>query len=115
MRELNRLIQKITRKFILKFLQKKLNKLVVTPESLTQYLGKIIYDFTRKEEVEQAGLVNGLAYTEAGGDILPIQVSYSPGKSKLGSLTGSLGTVMKESTQVAFNYVKVNYNNFGID
>ena len=96
-------------------MQKKINKLIITSENISQYLGKIIYDFTRKEEKEQTGLVNGLAYTEAGGDILPIQVRYSPGKGKLGSLTGSLGTIMKESAQVAFNYVKANYEVFNLD
>jgi len=61
-RELNRLIQKILRKFVLKLIQKKISKPVrVVPEKIPQYLGKIIYDFTRKEEKPQIGLVNGLA------------------------------------------------------
>ncbi|CAJ0896384.1 7097_t:CDS:2 [Entrophospora sp. SA101] len=98
-RELNRLIQKILRKFVLKLIQKKISKPVrVVPEKIPQYLGKIIYDFTRKEEKPQIGLVNG-----------------EEEKGKLTKPTGRLGEVMKESVEVAFKYVKGNCEKFGID
>ncbi|CAG8595234.1 35828_t:CDS:10, partial [Racocetra persica] len=84
-RELNRLIRKIFQIFIKDLLQKKVNKLPVkiTPKLIQDkhYLGKIIYDFTEKEENPQPG-------------------------GELGKLTGSLGDVMKESVVVAFNYVR---------
>ncbi|CAH1758684.1 3478_t:CDS:2 [Entrophospora sp. SA101] len=112
-RELNRLIKKIIQIFIKDLVQKKVKKLPVkiTPKLIQSehYLGKIIYDFTRKEEKSQTGLVHGLAWTDAGGDILCIQVICSQGEEEKGKLTkptGHLGEVMKESVEVAFKYVK---------
>ena len=58
-----------------------------------------------KEKEPQIGVVTGLAYTEYGGDILPIEVNYFKGKGSL-ILTGHLGDVMKESASIALDYVK---------
>ena len=57
--------------------------------------------------------MTGLAYTEAGGDILPMEVTYFPGKGGL-VLTGKLGDVMKESCQIALDYVRANSARYGI-
>jgi len=112
-RELNRTIQKVIRKFILQLIQKKTEKLIVDSNNIYDYLGSKVYDFTRKQDA-QIGLVTGLAYTYAGGDILAIEVGIFKGKGKL-ILTGTLGDVMKESASIALDYIKYNYQIFGID
>jgi ATP-dependent Lon protease len=86
----------------------------VTPEVVKKYLGVEIFDNTKKEKDSQVGVVTGLAYTEAGGDILPMEVTYFPGKGGL-VLTGKLGEVMKESCQIALDYVRANAKRYGID
>jgi ATP-dependent Lon protease len=111
-RKLERLIKEILQSFILDIKTKKDNSETkirkISPKLIESedYLGKPIYEFTQKEENPQPGVVNGLAWTEFGGDILPIEVNYYSGKGELGKLTGSLGDVMKESVTVAFNYIR---------
>lgn len=113
-RELNRNFQKIIRKFTLEVTQKKLKRLKISTANLGSYLGKKLYNFTAKQGTSQIGVVTGLAYTYAGGDILPIEVSYFQGKGEL-VLTGTLGDVMKESAKIALAYVKSNSQFFGIN
>ena len=60
------------------------------------------------------GVVNGLAYTSYGGDILPIEVNYYKGHGNL-VLTGSLGDIMKESAHIALSYIKANFQKYYID
>ncbi|WP_338970675.1 endopeptidase La [Spiroplasma endosymbiont of Labia minor] len=112
-RQLERMIASITRKFVVKLLNNEITTLEVTPEVVNAYLGKRIFDFTSKERKPQVGVVTGLAYTQFGGDILPIEVNHFPGKGQL-ILTGKLGDVMKESASTAFDYIKSNYKQFGI-
>jgi ATP-dependent Lon protease len=61
----------------------------------------------------EVGVVNGMAYTMFGGDILPIEATYFKGKGDL-ILTGSLGDVMRESCQIALSYIKANAKKFNI-
>ncbi|ACU78289.1 ATP-dependent protease La [synthetic Mycoplasma mycoides JCVI-syn1.0] len=112
-RQLERHLATIARKFIVKLLNGKITNLVVTREVVVQYLGKHIFEHTSKEEESQVGVVTGLAYTQFGGDILPIEVSTYNGKGNL-TLTGKLGEVMKESATIALTYVKANHEKFGI-
>ncbi|KAF5298096.1 hypothetical protein FQR65_LT19617 [Abscondita terminalis] len=98
---------------VLKMLEDKLKKLVVTPEVVNELLKKRIFEHSEKQKESQVGVVTGLAYTQYGGDILPIEVNHFPGKGGL-VLTGKLGDVMKESATIAYDYVKSNYNSFGI-
>ncbi|WP_339022397.1 endopeptidase La [Spiroplasma endosymbiont of Crioceris asparagi] len=112
-RQLERLISSVARKYIVKKIKDKITSLVVTKEVITEMLKKRIFEHTLKEEVSQAGVVTGLAYTQYGGDILPIEVTHFPGKGGL-VLTGKLGDVMKESAAIAYDYVKSNYKRFGI-
>ena len=79
-----------------------------------EYLGTPIFEDSKKEKEPQIGVVTGLAYTEYGGDILPIEVNYFKGKGGL-ILTGHLGDVMKESASIALDYVKSNAEHFKID
>jgi len=78
-----------------------------------EYLGVEIFEDSKKEKNKQIGVVTGLAYTEYGGDILPIEVTYFKGKGGL-VLTGKLGDVMKESASIALDYVKANAEKYNI-
>lgn len=105
-RDLRRRIGKIMRKFAVKYLKDNtFNHLVVTRVVVTDYLGKPPFIHTKNLSESQVGVVNGLAYTSYGGEILPIEVNLYPGKGTL-IKTGSLGDVMKESMEIAFTYVK---------
>ena len=112
-RELERLLTSVARKFIVKKLNKKMDTLKVAPEVVNDFLGKRIFDHTKKEKKSQIGVVTGLAYTQYGGDILPIEVNYFPGKGNL-VLTGKLGDIMKESATIALDYIKANMAKFKI-
>ena len=79
-----------------------------------EYLGSEIFEDSKKEKNKQIGVVTGLAYTQYGGDILPIEVTYFKGKGGL-MLTGKLGEVMKESATIALDYVKANATKYHID
>jgi ATP-dependent Lon protease len=86
----------------------------VTDEDVVAILGapKLVRDKSENNDV--AGVVTGLAWTSVGGDILFIESLISPGKGAL-TLTGNLGTVMKESATIALEYIKANAELFGLD
>ena len=86
----------------------------IDEKKVTEYLGVPIFEDSKKEQEPQIGVVTGLAYTQFGGDILPIEVNYFKGKGSL-ILTGNLGDVMKESASIALDYVKANAEKFNID
>ena len=114
-RELERKIASIMRKVVVEILTtKEKHKIVVTPKLVEKYLGVPLFENSKKEKTEQVGVVTGLAYTQYGGDILPIEVNYFPGKGGL-VLTGKLGDVMKESATIALDYVKANAKKYKID
>ena len=79
----------------------------------TQTKQRKIYTNKENKETKLKGVVNGLAYTEYGGDILPIEVNHYKGSSNL-VLTGSLGDVMQESAKIALSYIKSNARKFGL-
>ena len=113
-RELKRQLEKIIRKLVTQIAVNniKINKVIINEDWLDKYLGKPKYKFNELNE-PQIGLVNGLAYTPYGGDVLPIEANYYKGTGKL-LLTGSLGEVMKESASIALDYIKSNYKDFDI-
>ncbi|MBO6280376.1 MAG: endopeptidase La [Bacilli bacterium] len=86
----------------------------IDEKKVREYLGVEIFDYTKKEKAKQVGVITGLAYTEYGGDILPIEVTYFKGKGGL-ILTGKLGEVMKESATIALDYVKANAEKYHVD
>ncbi|MBR3127838.1 MAG: endopeptidase La, partial [Solobacterium sp.] len=86
----------------------------VTEKLIRKWLGKEIFEYGNKEKQNQIGVVTGLAYTSFGGDILQIEVNYFEGKGKL-ILTGQLGDVMKESAEIAIDYVKAHARELNID
>ena len=111
-RNLERKLEEIIRKIITERLRNKHNDETVV-DNVEKYLGNRQYNFGKLEKNE-VGVVNGLAYTPFGGDIIKIEVNYYKGHGNL-ILTGSLGEVIKESVQVALSYVKANATTFGID
>ena len=115
-RELERQLATIVRKIITKLVMNniKIDRINILEKDLEKYLGKIKFLDSEAMDVSQIGVVNGLAYTQFGGDTLPIEVNYFKGNGNL-VLTGSLGDVMKESAQIALSYIKANYKKFKID
>lgn len=115
-RELERKIGTIIRKALVNMLKNHQEKEIQTIDvnKVKEYLGTEFFDLSHKEKENQVGVVTGLAYTQVGGDILPIEVTYFEGKGAL-SLTGNLGNVMKESASIALDYVKANAVRYGID
>jgi ATP-dependent Lon protease len=114
-RELNRQLDKIIRKIVTQIVINniKVNKIVIDDKVIEKYLGHVKYTYNRLYK-SQIGIVNGLAYTPYGGDVLPIEINYYKGDGKL-ILTGSLGDVMKESATIALSYIKSNYKLFNIN
>ncbi len=113
-RELERNIGTLIRRAIKKILMDKVDCVTITKDNLFEWLGKPKYDYMKIDTVDQVGVVTGLAYTQFGGDTLPVEVTYYKGEGKL-VLTGKLGEVMRESAQAALSYVKSNAEKFGIN
>ncbi|WRK55925.1 S16 family serine protease [Coprobacillaceae bacterium CR2/5/TPMF4] len=88
--------------------------LVVTVDNLEELLGKAPFEHTKKLDHSQVGVVTGLAYTQFGGDILPIEVNHFQGSGKF-IITGQLGDVMKESASIALDYMKANKEKYGLE
>ena len=114
-RELERQIATICRKVVISMLSNNSQLLYIIEENdIEKYLGKSKYNHTQNDKNHQSGVVNALAYTPSGGDILKVSSLTYPGKGRL-TLTGSLGEVMKESAYIALSYIKSNYQKFNID
>jgi ATP-dependent Lon protease len=86
----------------------------ITPKRLPRYLGPHRYRYGRQEGGDEIGLVNGLAVTMHGGDLLAVEVSIVAGKGKL-VLTGKLGDVMQESAQAVISYVRSRAPSLGLE
>lgn len=114
-RELERVIATLLRKIVKEILLEK-NTIFykIDENNLENYLGKKKYFYTENANKNEIGVVNGMAYTVFGGDILPIEANIFKGKGDL-ILTGSLGEVMQESCQIALSYIKANKDEFEID
>lgn len=115
-RELERMIQTVVRKYLVEVLTKKDSpkNVTITPKEVEHYLGKKKHDINIKDKEAIPGVVNGMAYTSAGGDLLPIEATYFKGKGNI-IITGNLEQTMNESVNVAFGYVKSNAERFGIN
>lgn len=113
-RELERMMETLARKATLEIYTKSKRSIKVTKKLVQEWLGHEKFEYGTKEKKNQVGVVTGLAYTAFGGDILQIEVNYFEGKGKL-IITGQLGDVMKESAEIALDYVKSNAKKFGID
>jgi ATP-dependent Lon protease len=113
-RSLEREISKICRKVVKGLSLKKLEgKVVVAADNLNDYLGVRKYSYGEAEKQNQVGQINGLAWTEVGGDLLTIEAAVMPGKGNI-IRTGSLGDVMKESVEAARTVVRSRAARLGI-
>ena len=115
-RELNKLIANIFRKIVKEIIFDKSNKTTykLNSKTIEKYLGIKKYSYNENENKKRVGVVNGLAYTVFGGDILPIEANMYKSKDDL-ILTGSLGDVLKESARIALSYIKSNAKEFKIN
>lgn len=104
-RNLERELAKIFRKAVVSYLEGKKGAFRVNEEKLVELLGPPRFLNDSIEKRPEVGLANGLAWTEVGGEVLPIEVIHMRGKGNL-ILTGQLGDVMKESAQAAFSFIK---------
>lgn len=93
---------------------KKTAFLNLTPKRITELLGPEKYRHGRVEDSNEVGLTYGMAWTEVGGDLLPVEATVVPGKGKF-TVTGQLGDVMKESCSAAMSYVRSRGPLFGLD
>ena len=112
-RNLERKIATVLRKVAKKVAEGEKAKIVVTEKDITKYLGHESIHGNVAEKNNEVGQVTGLAWTEAGGDILFVEVALMPGKGQL-ILTGQLGDVMKESAQAAMSYIRARAKDLGI-
>jgi len=117
-RNLDRELANLARKTARKVAEGRRHMREITVDGLDKYLGPPRFTFGRAEAKDEVGIATGVAYTEAGGDILPIEVTLLDGKGNL-TLTGQLGEVMQESIQAALSYtrsrakaLKIDLNNF---
>ena len=114
-RELERILATLYRKIVKKILlSKDLSFYEIDNKMIEDLLGKKKYFFLEKSNEDEIGVVNGMAYTVFGGDILPIEATLFKGKGDL-ILTGSLGEVMQESCHIALDFIKSNMDHFGIE
>lgn len=113
-RSLDMTIAKIMRHVARKVAMNKKFTITLDENKVKEYLGSPIFSREEYQGNELPGVVTGLAWTAAGGEILYIESSYSKGKGHL-SLTGNLGEVMKESATLALEYIKSHAKEIGID
>ena len=112
-RSLEREIANLARKAIKKIVAGEIKNLTINEENVNEYAGVKKYKYGEIDADDQVGIVTGLAWTEVGGDILPIEAVIMPGKGIM-TITGKLGDVMKESIQAAKSYVRSRCIDFGI-
>jgi len=116
-RNLRRRIADIVRKTAKKILEDPdSSKVSVTLKNLKDFLEKTIFEIEKTDHIDRVGVVNGLAWTAVGGDVLKIEAIRINGKGTL-QLTGSLGDVMKESARIALSVVKtlIDSGKLGVD
>ncbi|MGG1441846.1 endopeptidase La [Brevibacillus laterosporus] len=104
-RNLNREAANLCRKAAKIIVSGEKKRVIITPKTLENLLGKPRFRYGLAEKEDQVGSVTGLAWTQVGGDTLNVEVSVYPGKGTL-TLTGQLGDVMKESAQAALSYIR---------
>ena len=112
-RNLEREIASVCRKSA-KMIVEGADKVTVSPKVLTDMLGPIKFIPDKIYDTDEVGIVNGLAWTYLGGDVLRIECSSMKGNGKL-ELTGHLGDVMKESARAAVSYIRKHCDELGVD
>jgi ATP-dependent Lon protease len=109
-REISAIFRKVARRVVT---EGRGTRVEVAPESVASFLGVPRYRHARQEERSEVGMAIGLAWTEVGGEILPIEVTLMPGKGSL-TLTGKLGDVMQESARAALSWVRSRAEDYAI-
>jgi ATP-dependent Lon protease len=112
-RNLERQLNKIFRKIARKTVEGKKGALNITESGLKDYLGLPKYYPEMDKEESQVGVATGLAWTQAGGEVLYVEVSLIPGKNEL-ITTGQLGDVMEESARAAVSYARAHLEDYGL-
>lgn len=113
-RELNRMISTLYRKVARMLAEEKKPPKAFASDHLQEFLGAKRYILEKQKTRDEVGTVTGLAWTQAGGELLTVETSITPGKGTL-SLTGQLGEVMRESGQAALTFVQSNAVKLGIE
>ncbi len=113
-RNLERELASLIRKGAKKIAEGEYKSVKITAKNISNYLGKPKVIQESLEEENPIGIVNGLAYTQSGGDLLKVEVAVMEGTGKI-ELTGSLGEVMKESAKIAHSYVRTIAEKYSID
>lgn len=113
-RNLEREIASVCRKAARELVKGKVHSVRVTAQNLHQYLGAPRYRVGQAEKDNEVGVAMGVAWTDTGGDVMPIEVSVMKGKGNL-LLTGKLGEVMRESAQAGVSYIRARAAKLGID
>ena len=114
LRRLERAIARVARKVTLRFAEGQTDKLVITPDILGDLLGPEMFLPETGRKTVPAGVVTGLAWTEAGGDVLYIESTLLPEGKGL-TMTGQLGEVMQESAKIAQSYIWAHAAELGVD
>ncbi len=112
-RSLERTIASICRKVAKAVVEDDSTKVTVTKNNLETYLGPKKFRGDELQKTDEVGLVNGLAWTSVGGELLPIEVAVMQGNGKI-ELTGNLGNVMKESAKTAITCIRTRAAELGI-
>jgi ATP-dependent Lon protease len=112
-RTLERELPKVARKSLRQIHEGKTERVVLTDENLSDFLGVRRFRYGVGEEEDQIGAVTGLAWTEVGGELLTIEAVTVPGKGQI-KTTGKLGEVMQESIQAAMSFVKARAPSYGV-
>jgi len=112
-RSLERELSNLARKTVKKIVAGEIKSITIDENNLHDFAGVRKFKFGEIDNDDQVGIVTGLAWTEVGGDILPIESVIMPGKGRM-TITGKLGDVMKESIQAAKSYVRSRCIDFGI-
>lgn len=113
-RNLERQIATVIRKAIKRIVTGERSSVRITKNTVKDYLGAQKYLYDKAAEVNEIGIVRGLAWTPVGGDTMPIEVNLMSGEGQL-ELTGQLGDVMKESARIARSYIRSVAQKYGID
>ncbi|MDG2052070.1 MAG: endopeptidase La [Myxococcota bacterium] len=112
-RELERQVATVCRKVARQAAEGDLSRAQITKRSIERHLGVPPWQRPVSEVEDEVGVVKGLAWTQAGGEVLPVEAALTPGQGLV--LTGQLGDVMKESGQTALSYVRSIVRDIGID
>lgn len=112
-RELERVIGKACRKAARQLVEGAEAPIRISKKNLTDFLGKVKFVDTKANWKPEVGLVTGMAWTQVGGTILPVEAAVLPGTGKM-QLTGQLGDVMKESAQAGLTYVRSRAKKLGL-